>query len=485
VGLALMADTAGRVAWRRWRGLLLWASVLLVLGAYLWMVDLPREREAHQHSELADKLLPFDAGGATALELRTADSTISLAKNQGRGWQILAPLKTAADQTAVRSLLMRLNDASRLRVIDEHPTALEQYGLAPPAVSLRITAKSIEHEVDFGTDSPVGASSYVRVLPAVGTASPAESPPAPVLLVPREVREAVDKKLFDLRNKELFDLSAADVTAVELQYPDQPTPRIRLVRQPTPSAGDTHQVGWQVVAPIHATADEGVVQTLVDQVSSLRATAILDTGKSNKLNELKRPKVEITLHVGERSDEVKFYFPLSEEAAYAVTTPDAPLYQVNRESVLQFEKNLFELRDKRIAEMDPEKLQRLQVDRQGVSYQLTRRGEDWLYQEEPLSKPATAKLRKFLDALWRARVEKVAGNSSSAWPKLGLGAGAITITLFSGDQTSPQSVVVRLGKQEGKILYIRRGDDIESYITATPLVNLLPSKQELLSNSKS
>ena len=480
-----MADTTGSAAWRRWRGLLLWAGVLLVLGAYLWMVDVPRGREAQQHSEQADKLLTFDAGSATALVLTTANSTISLSKDQGRDWQILTPLKTAADQAAVRSLLMRLKDAERLRVIDEQPSALEQYGLAPAAVSLRITASGVVHEVDFGTDSPVGASSYVRVLPAAGTASPAGPPPAPVLLVPREVKEAVDKNLFDLRTKELFDLSAADVTSVELRYPDQPTPLIRLERQAAPPAVEARPHGWRVVAPIHAAADDGVVQSLVDQVSSLRATAIFDDGKTNKLKELTKPKAEITLQVGGKSDEVKFYFPLSEEAAYAVTTPDAPLYQVDRESVLQLEKSLFDLRDKRIVEMDPEKVQRLQVDREGESYQLNRRGEDWLYQGEPLSKTASEKLRKFLDALWRARVDKIAGDSASAWPKLGLGAGAITITLFSGDQTSLHSVVVRLGKKEGKLLYIRRGDDIESYIISKPLIDLLPTKREVVVNTNS
>ncbi|HUJ79111.1 MAG TPA: DUF4340 domain-containing protein [Nitrospiria bacterium] len=481
-----MAERAGSVAWRRWRGLLLWTGVLLVLGAYLWLVDLPSEREAQKTSEQAGKLLPFDAGTATALVLTTADSTISLKRDQGSAWRILSPLKTDADQAAVQTLLMGLNNASQLRVIDENPTALERYGLAPAAVSLRLTVGGVEHEVEFGADSPVGASTYARILAAPETGHPADGGlSSPVLLVPRETKEAVDKKLFDLRRKELFDLAAADVSAMELHYPDQPVPLIRLERRAMPATGGAQAVAWQMVAPIHAAADNDVVRTLIKQVSSLRATAILDNEKNKKINELKKPKVEMTLHAGNRAIPVKYYFPLGEETAYAVTTPESPLYQVDRERVLQFEKTVFDLMDKRIVQLEPDAVQRLAVDRLGETYQLTRRGKDWLYNGQPLLKPAAEKVQKFLNALGQAKVEKIAGNSISAWSKLGLASGAIIITLFSGDQNNPLPVVVRLGKQEGKLLYVRKGDDVDSYITSTPLEDLLPTKQELSINTTS
>jgi Domain of unknown function (DUF4340) len=476
-----MVHQTGRMAWRRWRGLLVWAVLLLVLGAYLWLVDLPRERTAQHTAQQADKLLDFDAGAATALVLTTADATISLTKDRAEAWQILSPLKTAADQAAVRALLSRLSNAGRLRVIDEQPTILARYGLAPPTVSLRITVGGIEHQVDFGDKSPVGSSAYARVLPAAGTGrAAADGASAPVLLVPLELKKAADKRLFDLRKKGLFDVAAADVTAVELRYPDQSPPLIRLERQVPPTTGAGHPaVAWQLVAPIRAPADDDAVRVLVDEVSALQATAILDTGKAEKLATLKRLKAEITLHAGIRSMGVKFYFPFGEEAAYAVTTPEAPLYQVNRESVLQFEKSLFDLRDKRLVRLGRETVRRLRVDRPVGSYQLIRRGKAWLYNEQPISTGAAGKVHRFLDTLWQAKVEKIAGRSATAWQKFGLGDSATVITLFGGDNSATQPVVVRLGKMEGELLYLRRGSEVESYITSSPLSDLLPSDHDL------
>lgn len=481
-----MADRPrSRTAWYRWRGLLLWAVVLLVLGAYLWLVDLPRERAAQKTSEQADRLLVFDSGAATALGLTTAGSTISLTKDRAEVWQILSPLHTTADQAAVRSLLKSMNDARRLRVIDENPTTLDRYGLAHAALSLRMTVGGVEHQVDFGDNSPVGSSAYAQVLPVAGVGrAAAGGSSAPVLLVPLEVKQSVSKNLFDLRKKELFNLAAADVTAVELRSPEKFQPLIRLERRALQAASSGHPADWEVVAPIRAAADDETVQELVKQVSTLRATAILDTGKAEKLATLKRLKAEITLRTGAQSVTVRFYLPFGEEAAYAVTAPEAPLYQVDRQIVLQFEKSLFDLRDKRVVQVKRETVQGLRVARSEGSYQLTRQQNQWLYKAQPLSKDSAAKVRKFLDALWQAKVEKIAGNSSSAWPKLGLGRGAITITLFSGDNSATLPVVVTLGKNEGELLYLRRGSDVDSYITSSPLSELLPTLNDLTNKLK-
>jgi hypothetical protein len=465
----MAAPSGGASWWRRWRALVLWAGVLLGLVAYLWFVDLPRERAAGRASGQSDMLLAFEPSAATALVLKTTDSTVALTKDQAGSWRILSPLATAADQEAVRSLLLRVAHARRLRVIDDQPGALAAYGLDPAPVTMHITADGVERRLDFGDKSPVGSSVYVRVWPA---AEPGRE--VPVLLAPLEVREAATKNLYDLRKKELFDIAAASVTALELHYPDQSPPVVRLERRAAAGNTPAPSAEWSLVTPVRAAADDQAVDALIKQISSLRASAMLDTGKTEKLATFKRPNVEITLRMGERSAAVRLYLPFSEEAAYAVTTPDAPLYQVDRQAVLQFEKSLFDLQDKRVAQIRPEMVQRLEVEQPEGRYQLIKRGEAWLFKEQPLSKEAEKALQKFLQALWQAKVEKIAGRTASAWPKLGLSANSIVITLSSGDDSAIQPVVVRLGRKEGELLYIRRGGEAESYITPSPLRDLLP-----------
>ncbi|MBI3621611.1 MAG: DUF4340 domain-containing protein [Nitrospirae bacterium] len=450
--------------------LLLWVGVLLGLVAYLRLVDLPRERTTGDAPGQADLLLAFDPTAATALELKTSDTTIALTKDQAGAWQILSPVATVADQEAVRSLLLQVTRARRLRVIEDNPTALGPYGLDPAPVILKITIGGGERRLDVGDKSPVGSSVYVRVWPAAEAGRE-----GPVWLAPIEVREAATKTLYDLRKKELFDMAAGSVTALELRYPGQSPPVIRLERHAAAGKTAGPITGWSLVTPVRAAADDQAVDALLKQISSLRASAILDTGKAEKLAGFKRPKVEIVMRGGEHSTSVRLFFPLSEEAAYAVTTPEAPLYQVDRQTVLQFERTVFDLQDKRVAQIRPEGVQRLVVEQPAGRYQLVKGGgEAWMSNGQPLSKEAEESLQKFLKELWLAKVEKIAGSTASAWPKLGLTTGAIVITLFSGDNSTIQPVVVRLGKKEGELLYIRRGDEIESYITPSPLRDLLP-----------
>jgi hypothetical protein len=283
----------------------------------------------------------------------------------------------------------------------------------------------------------------------------------------------VDRTLFDLRKKELLDLAAADVTALELRSPHQRDRPLALERR---SVDGT--TGWEIVRPVRAPADREAVAELIEKLSALRATKIIDEGKAERLSGLKQPRTEIVLQARERTARLRFYFPLGEEAAYAVTTPTAPLYQVDRQTVLQLDKSLFDLREKRIAAISPTVVQQIVVTGPGGDYRLDRRGTGWFFNDQELTSPGQQAVTSFLTELTQARVEKVAGQSPAAWPGFGLDRGVTIVTLTGGEGDPP--VTVRIGKQEGDLVYVRRGDEPESYITKAALTTAIPASSKFL-----
>jgi len=466
---------------RRWTSFLMLLLLFLGLGLYLWLVDLPHEQAAQESAEQVGQLLNVDPTHATALALETADGTIRLTNNETGLWQITAPVTTPADQTAVQTLLTRLGEARRSRLIDEAPTDLGSYGLDRAPVALDVTVNGLDHRIEFGGKNPIGSSIYARVFPAVGgpvSAAAAMLPP-PVLLVPSSVREAVEKKLFDLRKKELLDLIVADVTALELRYADQRRRPITVERRSMDGAGGGAAAGWEMMAPVRATADQEAIEGLIRKLSSLRATAILDEGKTGKLAGLKQPRTEVAIQAKDRTARVSFYFPLGEEAAYAVTTPAAPLYQVDRQTVLQLDKTLFDLRDKRIAAISPETVQQIVVTAIQGSYRLERRGTGWFLDDQALSPAGQEKVTAFVTILGQAKVEKVAGQTPAAWPGLGLDQAATVVSLTGGESEGPLAATIRFGKREGELLYVRRGTEPESFITEAALIDAMPTLSEL------
>jgi hypothetical protein len=366
-------------------------------------------------------------------------------------------------------------------VINESPADLAAFGLASPPVALTVTVGGADHRIEFGDNSPTGSSVYARVLMGAGDPARAGTAalPPPVLLVPSWVKEAMNKRLFDLRKKELLDLSGSDIAGIELRWASGRERPIALARA-TPSEV------WRLIAPVQAAADQAVVGELVGSLTALRATAIVDEGKAERLAGLKAPRLAVMVSTHDRSARVNFYFPFGEESAYAVTAPEAPLYQVDRQAVLLLEKNLFDLRDKRVTPLAPDAIERIEVAGPAGSYRLNRRDSGWLFDGRPLSPEGGERITAFLKLLNDAKVEKVAGQTPAAWPQLGLDAAATLITLTGRVEGATSPFVVRFGKIDGELLYLRRGDEPESYVAASAIHKAIFKVQELqgfLSNS--
>ena len=463
----------------RWSGLLLLLLVLSGLVAYLWLVERPREQADREALGQADRLLAVDPMQATALTLINGPITIRLRKDQAGAWRLTEPVAAPADHVEVQRLLTQAAMARRERVIDDAADGLAAFGLERSPMTVEFTVDGLEHRIEFGDRNPSGASIYARVFPALTEPSGALS--SPVLLVAAPVRDAIEKTPFDLRKKELLDFLPTEVTEIGLRYADRRRP-ITLTRHPEASTGPAGTGGWKLSAPIQTGADQAEAEALLRQLGELRATAIFDEGRSAKLAGLMQPRTEVTLAAGDRAiTRIGFYFPFAEEAAYAVTAPDGPLYQIDRQTVLQFDKTLFDLRDKRLVAVRPEVVERVTVSGPDGAHQLTRQGAmAWQWDGQPLSGPGNEQVEAFLDALDEARIEKMAGQTKAAWPSLGLGPTATAVTLTGREAAGSQGpVVVRLGKTEGELLYVRRGNEPESYITQAALLDRLPTTEKL------
>ena len=474
---------------KRGVGLLLLFVVLAALATYIWLVEFPREEVLRERSAQAHRFLGVDPRSASTVVVESGETAIELTRSASGQWKIISPLNTQADQRAVETLLSRLHESRLTRVIATEPTNLEPFGLAPAELAVTYIVDGLQHRIEFGQSSPVGASAYVRYIRPVtepgqvGALASFE----PIMLVPQSLKDAMNRTLFDLRRKEVLDFSVETVSAVELRYGDQAMPTLRVERQQPTDAENLDQTDegiqwgpWRLAGPIDETADEEVVEEVIEKLHSLRALSILDEGKAEKLAELTTPRTVVSIATPGGSQEVALYFPFGDETAFAVTTPDAPLYEVDRQIVLQFDKSLFDFQDKRVAAIRPETVRAIEVALPERTYRLVKEGERWRYQGQLLSPEGSGKIDVFVNVLKDATVEKVASRSTSAWPGLGLDDSATTVTI-EDQESSADPWIVRLGKREGDLLYVRRGTAPDSYITDALLITELPTIQALQS----
>ncbi len=91
------------------------------------------------------------------------EGTLTLAKRSGK-WNTEPPVTFPLEETAIDDLLFSFSSLNAERVIDEHPSDLGQFGLAPPrAVAVGTWEDGTSHTLLLGDKTPTGSTFYLQV----------------------------------------------------------------------------------------------------------------------------------------------------------------------------------------------------------------------------------------------------------------------------------------------------------------------------------
>jgi len=237
---------------RAWPTLLM-VLVLVGLVGYIYFVDSKREPGS---STVKEK--PFTAVQADDIEevqVKSADGeTTHLQKTDGK-WQVVEPVKAAADTSEATSIASSLASLEIQRVVDPNPTDLKQYGLEPARLEVAFKAKGQKDltRLQIGEKTPTGGDLYARL--------PDQKR---VFLVSSYLDSTFNKNTFALRDRRIlvFDRNMVD----SLEVTDGTT-KTRL----TKSGSD-----WKIASPISVRADFAAVEGALERLSSTQMQGIVD-----------------------------------------------------------------------------------------------------------------------------------------------------------------------------------------------------------------
>jgi len=232
---------------------------------------------------------------------------------------------------------------------------------------------------------------------------------------------------------------------------------------------DDEKARWMILQPVHTEADQPAVNAIVDKLETLQQKAELDgmDEKAAGLAEGAPARIEVTIADG--SGKSLAGLALGEENSFDSTLfakklGEKTLRSVNKADQTPLEKELFDLRDKRVARLDDvTQVQVLEVDpsSQGVlpggaamapgtfGYLLTRNPGGWDLSRpvKGAADPATAE--RILTQLKLLRATKIAAESAddAALAKFGLAFPketiALTLKLPGGEA---QARTIRIGQ---------------------------------------
>jgi hypothetical protein len=239
----------------RGRNTAILAGLAAVLAAYIYFIERHREVAPADGPEAPRGKVFAQVDGTKIEELQIAASsgeTTTLRKIDG-AWRLVAPIAAPADQNEAGNAASNLASADVQSVVDEQPKDLAAFGLAKPriTVTFRVAGDKTSRTLLVGDKNPTGSDLYAKL------------PEAPrVFLVSAYLEGAFDKGTFGFRDKRVLTFDREKIDRLEVAAGAAKT---SVARQ-----ADV----WNVVAPVSARADFGVIEAVLSRLANGQMKAI-------------------------------------------------------------------------------------------------------------------------------------------------------------------------------------------------------------------
>lgn len=259
----------------------LWSTLILVLVlsglvGYIYFVDSKREPAG---TDAKEKLFAsVKADEIEEIQVKSADGETShLQKTDGK-WQVVEPVKAAADESEASSIASSLASLEIQRVVEESAGDLAQYELDPARIEVGFKAKgqSDFQRVLIGAKTPTGGDLYARL-----------QDQKRVFLISSFLDATFNKNAFALRDRRILAFDRSMVDGLELT---SGTSTVRL----TKSGSE-----WRLASPLAARADYAAVEGAIERLSSTQMQGIVDAeGRDLAKYGLVKPTGTITVSAG-------------------------------------------------------------------------------------------------------------------------------------------------------------------------------------------
>jgi hypothetical protein len=321
--------------------------VLAGLGAYIYFVTWKQGDAASGDSSTKQEkvFVGLETDKIDELQVKSEKGDTTSLKKANGTWQVTAPIAATADQSEASGITSSLGQIAVVRVIDENPTDLKEYGLATPRMEINFKAAGDKdfRKLYVGDKSPTGADLFAR-----------RNDDKKVFLIPAFQESSFNKGTFDLRDKTLWKFDREKVDNIDVTAAGKP-----LVI--TKATGD-----WKVSKPVEARADFGAVEGLIGRLQSAQMKSIVTenaTAADLKKYGLEKPDVTVNVSAGSAKATLLVGGKAEDNTIYVRDASRPTVMTVESSLVDELKKGADDYRRKDIFEFRPFNASRVEITR--------------------------------------------------------------------------------------------------------------------------
>jgi hypothetical protein len=354
-------------------------AVFAALLALVAFFDSKAEKKISAE-ERTNTLISLTSADIEKVSLVRDGETLTLERDGSAPWRLTSPLQAAADQYEVGNLVDSLASLHIDRVVDKAAKDLAAYEIPKMEVSLWVKGKDTPVRLLVGMENPLDKTLFAK----------REDDPRVVLLA-ATLMTTLDKKVFDLRQKDIFQFTAADVSAVRVKAKDVSWQAAR------------DEGGWLLKAPVEALAARSKVDSLLDSLSGLRAKDFVAEDKSAGILKkfgLDKPEYEVVLSLPTSNQEIVFSLHKEGEASYATTSLSTKVVSFEGTLLADLDRKVDEMREKKVSDFYSWEADKVSLKRDGfelvAAKQKVGEEEKWLFVPATKEEADRTKIEDFL-----------------------------------------------------------------------------------------
>jgi len=446
------------------RGLLVAAGLLLLmLGALSFLQKQTTGTERGEKESKRLTLLPVRE--ADRIELTTAKGAFVFQKPKEGEWQISKPVETGADGATVGQLLSEVQFVERMQTLPKESATeanLQTFGLGQPSRTLKVATPEGELSLEIGRETPIPGGIYARV----------KQPRAEeqVLVLQNQLAEAMDKDLNAWREKRVFPLVVPEVTELWMRQG-----AVEVEIQKTPEGA------WVIRKPVEAPADPGTVNSVLGEISALRAAEfVADSEGDLALYGLTAPaqSFEVKTQVTNRVLQIGQANPKDTNQVFARMADRPFVFTLPKSALDPLSKLPERVRDRRLATFGaPSLISQIEFGGRGGEYRLEKQGDGWVASwggSNRLADPA--RVNRWLDAVLNSRANRFLATEDPA--KLGFAKPRVTATLSwpvpSTNGTTMKTETLSFGEETKDEVYVQNSAITGTMATTVALIRETP-----------
>jgi hypothetical protein len=320
--------------------------VLIGLGAYIYFVTWKQsdDKAGADQEKVFASLAPDKI---EEIRVRSEAGEETTLRKQAEGWQIVAPVAARASDTDVSGITSALERVDIVRVIDEKPASLADYGLEKPR--LEVEFKSAEGKPSgkllVGQKTTTGGNLYAK-----------RNDEPRVFLIAEYQESSLNKSTFDLRDKTVLAFKRDQLERIEVNTAGKV---VELAKSGT---------DWKLAKPLSARADASVVEGLVGRLETAQAKSIVsEDAKPADLRKygLDSPATSVTLHLGSARATLALGSEAEGDAVYARDVTKPVVVTIDKSVADDLKKSADDYRRKDIFEFRAYNAERIELTRNG------------------------------------------------------------------------------------------------------------------------